>query len=100
MRETVSFPHVLCHFHSHHQNEGGRKVEETHGEFILDVERGKMFSVTQHQNNPHLNFLTIESRKVELHHRGEVKGQQVLDCSFTAVDLLFQTLHTHIYTYA
>lgn len=49
-------------------------MEESHGEFILDVEGGKMFSVTQHQNNPHLNFLTIESRRVELHHRGEGKG--------------------------
>ncbi|XP_031424762.1 autophagy-related protein 2 homolog A [Clupea harengus] len=54
------------------KNEAGRKVEQIHGELILDVEGGKMFSVSQHQNNPHLNFLTLESRKVELHHRAVV----------------------------
>ncbi len=43
-----------------------------HGELILDLEGGKIFSVTQHQNNPNLNFLTIESRRVELHHKGEL----------------------------
>ncbi|XP_076143716.1 autophagy-related protein 2 homolog A [Alosa pseudoharengus] len=54
------------------KNEAGRKVELSHGELILDVEGGKMFSVTQHQNTPHLNFLTLESRRVELHHRAVV----------------------------
>ncbi len=43
-----------------------------HGELILDLEGGKIFSVTQHQNNPNLNFLTIESRRVELYHKGEL----------------------------
>jgi len=47
-------------------------VDLCHGELILDLEGGKIFSVTQHQNNPNLNFLTIESKRVELYHKGEL----------------------------
>uniref|UniRef100_A0A4W4G9J3 Autophagy related 2A n=1 Tax=Electrophorus electricus TaxID=8005 RepID=A0A4W4G9J3_ELEEL len=54
------------------KNEAGRRVEQCHGELLLDFEGGKIFSVTQHQNNPNLNFLTIESKKVELYHKGKV----------------------------
>ncbi|KAI7801585.1 putative autophagy-related protein 2-like protein A, partial [Triplophysa rosa] len=55
----------------------GRKVERCHGELVLDLEGGKIFSVTQHQNNPNLNFLTIESRKVELYHKAEVPDSPI-----------------------
>uniref|UniRef100_A0A8C1GNC8 Autophagy related 2A n=1 Tax=Cyprinus carpio TaxID=7962 RepID=A0A8C1GNC8_CYPCA len=54
------------------KNEAGCKMDLCHGELILDLEGGKIFSVTQHQNNPNLNFLTIESRRVELYHKAEV----------------------------
>ncbi|KAF4091423.1 hypothetical protein AMELA_G00036730 [Ameiurus melas] len=54
------------------KNEAGRRVEQCHGELLLDFEGGKIFSVTQHQNNPNLNFLTIESKTVELYHKAEV----------------------------
>uniref|UniRef100_A0AAR2LYP3 Autophagy related 2A n=1 Tax=Pygocentrus nattereri TaxID=42514 RepID=A0AAR2LYP3_PYGNA len=54
------------------KNEAGRRVEQCHGEMLLDFEGGKIFSVTQHQNNPNLNFLTIESKKVELYHKGKM----------------------------
>uniref|UniRef100_A0A8C1SZB9 Autophagy related 2A n=1 Tax=Cyprinus carpio TaxID=7962 RepID=A0A8C1SZB9_CYPCA len=50
----------------------GCKMDLCHGELILDLEGGKIFSVTQHENNPNLNFLTIESRRVELYHKAEV----------------------------
>ncbi|XP_056625183.1 autophagy-related protein 2 homolog A [Triplophysa dalaica] len=59
------------------KNEAGRKVEQCHGEVILDLEGGKIFSVTQHQNNPNLNFLTIESKKVELYHKAEVPDSPI-----------------------
>uniref|UniRef100_A0A8C1GJX2 Autophagy related 2A n=1 Tax=Cyprinus carpio TaxID=7962 RepID=A0A8C1GJX2_CYPCA len=59
-----------CSFVSY--NEAGCKMDLCHGELILDLEGGKIFSVTQHQNNPNLNFLTIESRRVELYHKAEV----------------------------
>lgn len=44
--------------------------DQTHGEIVLDLEGGKVFSVAQHQNNPNLSFLCIESRQVELYHKG------------------------------
>lgn len=37
---------------------------------MLDFEEGKIFSVAQHQNDPNLNFLCIESKQVELYHKG------------------------------
>uniref|UniRef100_A0A8C2KS62 Autophagy related 2A n=1 Tax=Cyprinus carpio TaxID=7962 RepID=A0A8C2KS62_CYPCA len=58
-------------------NEAGRKMDFCHGELILDLEGGKIFSVSQHQNNPNLNFLTIESRRVELYHRAEVPDSPI-----------------------
>ncbi|XP_030620868.1 autophagy-related protein 2 homolog A [Chanos chanos] len=59
------------------KNEAGKRVEHCHGEFLLDLEGGKIFSVTQHQNNPHLNFLTLESRKVELYHKATVPDSPI-----------------------
>ncbi|XP_062856469.1 autophagy-related protein 2 homolog A isoform X2 [Trichomycterus rosablanca] len=59
------------------KNEAGRKVEQCHGELLLDFEGGKIFSVTQHQNNPNLNFLTIESTKAELYHKAEVPDSPI-----------------------
>uniref|UniRef100_A0A8C2KYL5 Autophagy related 2A n=1 Tax=Cyprinus carpio TaxID=7962 RepID=A0A8C2KYL5_CYPCA len=59
------------------KNEAGRKMDFCHGELILDLEGGKIFSVSQHQNNPNLNFLTIESRRVELYHRAEVPDSPI-----------------------
>ncbi|KAL2088636.1 hypothetical protein ACEWY4_015535 [Coilia grayii] len=69
---TVLIGKGRVHAMTDSKNEAGRKVELNHGEFILDIEGGKMFSVTQHQNNPNLNFLTLESKKVTLHHRAVV----------------------------
>ncbi|XP_051514871.1 autophagy-related protein 2 homolog A-like [Myxocyprinus asiaticus] len=59
------------------KNEAGCKVEHYHGELILDLEGGKIFSVAQHQNNPNLNFLTIESKRVELYHKAEVPDSPI-----------------------
>ncbi|XP_066504657.1 autophagy-related protein 2 homolog A [Hoplias malabaricus] len=59
------------------KNEAGRRMEQCHGELLLDFEGGKIFSVTQHQNNPNLNFLTIESKRVELYHKAEVPDSPV-----------------------
>lgn len=53
------------------QGETGSPEDRCHGELLLDLEGGKMFSVAQHQNNPHLSFLCLESRRVELYHKGE-----------------------------
>lgn len=59
------------------KNEAGRRVEDCHGELMLDFEGGKIFSVAQHQNNPNLNFLTIESKKVDLYHKADVPDSPI-----------------------
>lgn len=53
------------------------KEEQGQGEFVLDFEGGKIFSVAKYQNDPNLNYLCVESRRVELHHRAVVKDLQL-----------------------
>lgn len=53
------------------------KEEHGQGEFVLDLEGGKIFSVAQYQNDPNLNYLCVESGKVELYHRAVVKDLQM-----------------------
>uniref|UniRef100_A0A4W6EXV5 Autophagy related 2A n=1 Tax=Lates calcarifer TaxID=8187 RepID=A0A4W6EXV5_LATCA len=52
-------------------------LEYSHGEIVLDLEGGKIFSVAQHQNDPNLNFLCLESRRVELYHQAVVKDTPI-----------------------
>ncbi|CAB1337518.1 unnamed protein product [Coregonus sp. 'balchen'] len=59
------------------KGETGSQEERCHGELLLDLEGGKMFSVAQHHNNPHLSFLCLESRRVELYHKAVVKDSPV-----------------------
>uniref|UniRef100_A0A3Q1GLB6 Autophagy related 2A n=1 Tax=Acanthochromis polyacanthus TaxID=80966 RepID=A0A3Q1GLB6_9TELE len=54
-----------------------RKEDQSHGEIVLDLEGGKIFSVAQHQNDPNLSFLCLESRRVELYHRAVVKDTPI-----------------------
>uniref|UniRef100_A0A8C7ZQB0 Autophagy related 2A n=1 Tax=Oryzias sinensis TaxID=183150 RepID=A0A8C7ZQB0_9TELE len=48
-----------------------------HGEIVLDLEGGKMFSVAQYLNDPNLSFLCLESRRVELYHQAVVKATTI-----------------------
>ncbi|XP_041845733.1 autophagy-related protein 2 homolog A [Melanotaenia boesemani] len=54
-----------------------KKEDQSHGEIVLDLEGGKIFSVAQHQNDPNLSFLCLESRRVELYHRAVVKDTPI-----------------------
>ncbi|XP_054648110.1 autophagy-related protein 2 homolog A isoform X2 [Dunckerocampus dactyliophorus] len=54
-----------------------KKEDQSHGEIVLDLEGGKIFSVAQHQNDPNLSFLCLESRRVELYHRAVVKDTAI-----------------------
>uniref|UniRef100_A0A3P8SMT6 Autophagy related 2A n=1 Tax=Amphiprion percula TaxID=161767 RepID=A0A3P8SMT6_AMPPE len=54
-----------------------RREDQNHGEIVLDLEGGKIFSVAQHQNDPNLSFLCLESRRVELYHRAVVKDTPI-----------------------
>ncbi|XP_031604987.1 autophagy-related protein 2 homolog A [Oreochromis aureus] len=54
-----------------------KKEDQSHGELVLDLEGGKIFSVAQHQNDPNLSFLCLESRRVELYHRAVLKDTPI-----------------------
>uniref|UniRef100_A0A1A8BFY2 Autophagy related 2A n=1 Tax=Nothobranchius kadleci TaxID=1051664 RepID=A0A1A8BFY2_NOTKA len=54
-----------------------RKEDQTYGEIVLDLEGGKIFSVAQHQNDPNLSFLCLESKRVELYHQAVVKNTPI-----------------------
>uniref|UniRef100_A0A673APF6 Autophagy related 2A n=1 Tax=Sphaeramia orbicularis TaxID=375764 RepID=A0A673APF6_9TELE len=72
-------------------------LEQSHGEIVLDLEGGKIFSVAQHQNDPNLNYLCLESRRVELYHRAVVKTtpipQRLEMPNFTAPKHLDPTIY-------
>uniref|UniRef100_A0A8C6L8S7 Autophagy related 2A n=1 Tax=Nothobranchius furzeri TaxID=105023 RepID=A0A8C6L8S7_NOTFU len=51
--------------------------DQTYGEIVLDLEGGKIFSVAQHQNDPNLSFLCLESKRVELYHQAVVKNTPI-----------------------
>lgn len=63
--------HVLCL-----QDEGGRRLEAVHGELVLDVEQGTIFSVSQYRGQPGLGYFCLEAEKATLYHRGVRAGGQ------------------------
>lgn len=52
------------------QDEGGRQLEAAHGELVLDVEQGTVFSVSQYRGQPGLGYFCLEAEKATLYHRG------------------------------
>lgn len=55
------------------QDEVGQRLETSHGELVLDVEQGTIFSVSQYRGQPGLGYFCLEAEKAKLYHRG-VKG--------------------------
>ncbi|XP_034036800.1 autophagy-related protein 2 homolog A isoform X2 [Thalassophryne amazonica] len=74
-----------------------QKEDHSHGEIVLDVEDGKIFSVAQYQNDPNLNYLCLESRRVQLYHRALVEDtpipQQLEMPTFTSPKHLQLTIY-------
>ncbi|XP_058382466.1 autophagy-related protein 2 homolog A isoform X1 [Diceros bicornis minor] len=54
------------------KDEGGRRLEAVHGELVLDVEQGTIFSVTQYHGQPGLGYFCLEAEKATLYHRAAV----------------------------
>ncbi|XP_007440636.2 autophagy-related protein 2 homolog A [Python bivittatus] len=51
------------------KGEGGKKLEATHGELILDVENGSLFSVSHYKGREDIGYFCIEAEKVALYHK-------------------------------
>ncbi|XP_027712054.1 autophagy-related protein 2 homolog A isoform X1 [Vombatus ursinus] len=60
---------VLCES----KGEGGKKLEDCHGELVLDVTQGTIFSVSQYLGQPGLGYLCLESEKAALYHQAVVE---------------------------
>ncbi|XP_077718435.1 autophagy-related protein 2 homolog A isoform X1 [Canis aureus] len=51
------------------KDELGRRLETSHGELVLDVEQGTIFSVSQYRGQPGLGYFCLEAEKAKLYHR-------------------------------
>ncbi|XP_005384601.1 PREDICTED: autophagy-related protein 2 homolog A isoform X3 [Chinchilla lanigera] len=51
------------------KNESGKRLEGMHGEMVLDVEHGTLFSVSQYHGQPGLGYFCLEAEKATLYHR-------------------------------
>ncbi|XP_060463139.1 autophagy-related protein 2 homolog A isoform X3 [Panthera onca] len=54
------------------KDEVGRRLETSHGELVLDVEQGTIFSVSQYRGQPGLGYFCLEAEKAKLYHRAAV----------------------------
>ncbi|XP_025734112.1 autophagy-related protein 2 homolog A isoform X3 [Callorhinus ursinus] len=54
------------------KDEVGRRLETSHGELVLDVEQGTIFSVSQYRGQPGLGYFCLEAEKAKLYHRAVV----------------------------
>uniref|UniRef100_A0A8C8E0Y0 Autophagy related 2A n=1 Tax=Oryzias sinensis TaxID=183150 RepID=A0A8C8E0Y0_9TELE len=70
-----------------------RKEDQSHGEIVLDLEGGKMFSVAQYLNDPNLSFLCLESRRVELYHQATTIPERLEMPSFSPPKHLDPTIY-------
>ncbi|XP_077183581.1 autophagy-related protein 2 homolog A [Paroedura picta] len=55
------------------KGEGSKKLEGCHGELVLDVESGSLFSVSRYKGHEDLGYFCIESEKVALYHKAVVE---------------------------
>uniref|UniRef100_G1TFT6 Autophagy related 2A n=1 Tax=Oryctolagus cuniculus TaxID=9986 RepID=G1TFT6_RABIT len=54
------------------KDEGGGRLEAVHGELVLDVEQGTVFSVSQYRGQPGLGYFCLEAERATLYHRAAV----------------------------
>ncbi|KAM4617539.1 autophagy-related protein 2 homolog A isoform 2-T2 [Discoglossus pictus] len=55
------------------KGEGDKKLDDHHGEVVLDVENGHIFSVSKYRGKSDLSYLCIESDSVSLSHKAAVE---------------------------
>lgn len=60
---------VLCEA----KDETGKRLDGTHGELVLDVEQGTIFSVAQYRGQPGLGYFCLEAEKATLYHRAAIE---------------------------
>ncbi|XP_012580598.1 PREDICTED: autophagy-related protein 2 homolog A [Condylura cristata] len=59
------------------KDEAQKPLEAEHGELVLDVEQGTVFSVSQYRGQPGLGYFCLEAEKATLYHRAAVDDYQL-----------------------
>ncbi|XP_042294778.1 autophagy-related protein 2 homolog A isoform X2 [Sceloporus undulatus] len=80
------------------KGEGGKKLEGCHGELVLDLENGCLFSVSQYKGRDDLGYFCIEAEKVALYHKAVVEDYLMADHLEIPNFLPPEGLHPTIYT--
>ncbi|XP_063002254.1 LOW QUALITY PROTEIN: autophagy-related protein 2 homolog A [Elgaria multicarinata webbii] len=79
------------------KGEGGKKLEGSHGELVLDVESGSLFSVSQYKGREDLGYFCLEAEKVALYHKAVVEDYLMAEHLETPNFLPPEGLHPTIY---
>ncbi|XP_029466870.1 autophagy-related protein 2 homolog A [Rhinatrema bivittatum] len=84
---------VLCEA----KGESGKKLDGSHGEIILDVHNGTIFSVSKYKGQEDLGYFCLESEKVVLYHKAVVEDyflpEKLEIPSFSPPDKLDTTIY-------
>lgn len=80
------------------KGEAGKKLDDSHGEIVLDVDNCTIFSVSQYKGQKELGYLCIESERVTLYHKAVVEdyflASRLEIPSFTPPDRLHPTIYS------
>ncbi|OBS81535.1 hypothetical protein A6R68_20268 [Neotoma lepida] len=55
------------------KGETEKQLDVTHGELVLDVEQGTIFSVAQYRGQPGLGYFCLEAEKATLYHQAAIE---------------------------
>ncbi|KAB1251445.1 Autophagy-related protein 2-like protein A [Camelus dromedarius] len=58
--------------HCETKDKCGKRLEAAHGELVLDMEQGTIFSVSHYRGQPGLGYFCLEAEKATLYHRAAV----------------------------
>ncbi|KAJ1106499.1 hypothetical protein NDU88_003900 [Pleurodeles waltl] len=61
------------------KGEGSKKMEGYHGELVLDIENGTIFSVSKYKGQRDLGYFCLESDKIALYHKASVEDYFLLE---------------------
>lgn len=79
------------------KGEGGKKLEGSHGELVLDVENGSLFSVSRYKGREDLGYFCIEAEKATLYHKAVMEDYLIAERlevpSFLPPDGLHPTIY-------
>ena len=61
------------------QNSDGTRNDEVHGECLLEVEDGCLFTVAGYKGDDNENYVSLQANRVALYHNGEIRIQLMIN---------------------